>query len=65
MGFPLAAIAIYYYAVEFIPKALVNRTLGLTVDEMMDGVIIADAENRAIYANDCVKKMLDFIPKVG
>ena len=59
LGFPLAAIAIYYYAVEFIPKALVNRTLGLTVDEMMDGVIIADAENRAIYANDCVKKMLD------
>lgn len=58
LGFPLAAIAIYYYAVEFIPRALVNKTLGLTVDEMLDGVIIADAENRAIYANDCVKEML-------
>lgn len=59
LGFPLAAIAIYYYAVEFIPKALVNRTLSLTVDGMLDGLIIADAENRAIYANDCMKIMLN------
>lgn len=59
LGFPLAAIAVYYYSIEFIPRALVNRTLGLTVDEMMDGVIIADADNHAIYANDCVKKMLN------
>ncbi|MDD7643607.1 MAG: EAL domain-containing protein [bacterium] len=58
LGFPLAAIAVYYYAVEFIPRALVDKTLGLAVDEMLDGVIIADAENRAIYANDCVKEML-------
>ena len=65
VGFPLAAIAIYYYAVEFIPRALVNKTLGLTVDEMMDGVIIADAENRAIYANECVKDMLDLHGKGG
>lgn len=59
LGFPLAAIAIYYYAVEFIPRALVNRTLSLTVDEMLDGLIIADVDNRAIYANDCMKNMLD------
>lgn len=59
LGFPLAAIAVYYYAVEFIPKALVNRTLSLTVDEMLDGLIIADADKRAIYANDCVRHMLD------
>ena len=58
LGFPLAAIAIYYYAIEFIPRALVNKTLGLTVDEMMDGVIIADMDDRTIYANDCVKEML-------
>lgn len=58
LGFPLAAIAIYYYAIEFIPRALVSKTLGLTVDELMDGVIIADAENRAIYANDCIRQML-------
>ena len=59
LGFPLAAIAIYYYAVVFIPRALVNKTLGMTVDEMLDGVIIADVDNKAIYANDCVKEMLD------
>lgn len=63
LGFPLAAIAIYYYAVEFIPRALVNKTLGLAVDEMLDGVIIADADNHAIYANDCVKEMLHLIPE--
>lgn len=59
LGFPLAAVAIYYYAVEFMPHALVNRTLGMTVDEMQDGVIVADADNYAIYSNDCVMKMLD------
>ena len=62
LGFPLAAIAIYYYVFEFIPRALVNKTLGLTVDEMLDGVIIADVDNRAIYANDCVKEMLQLKP---
>lgn len=59
LGFPLAAIAVYYYAVEFIPKALVNKTLSLTVDEMLDGLIIADTDKQAIYANDCVRHMLD------
>lgn len=59
LGFPMVAVAIYYYAVEFVPRALVSRTLGLMVDEMMDGVIIADVDNRAIYANDCVRGMLD------
>ena len=58
LGFPMAAIAVYYYAVEFIPRALVNKTLGVTADEMMDGVIIADMDDRTIYANDCVRKLL-------
>lgn len=58
LGFPLAAIAVYYYAIEFVPRALVDKTLGRAVDEMLDGVIIADSDNRAIYANDCVKEML-------
>ena len=59
LGFPLTAIAIYYYAVEFVPRSLVSRTLSLAVDEMMDGVIIADAEDQAIYANDRVKDLLE------
>lgn len=65
LGFPLAAIAIYYYAIEFIPRALVSKTLGLAVDELLDGVIIADADNRAIYANDCVKDLLHLHGKTG
>ncbi|MBO5154755.1 MAG: EAL domain-containing protein [Eubacterium sp.] len=65
LGFPLAAIAIYYYAIEFIPRALVSKTLGLAVDELLDGVIIADVDNRAIYANDCVKDLLDLHGKTG
>lgn len=63
LGFPLAAVAIYYYAVDFMPHALVNRTLGMTVDEMQDGVIVADVDNHAIYSNDCVMKMLDLQPE--
>lgn len=63
LGFPLAAMAIYYYAVEFMPHALVNQTLGMTVDEMQDGVIVTDADNRAIYSNACVMEMLDLQPE--
>lgn len=59
LGFPVAAMAVYYYAIEFVPRALVSKTLGLTVDAMLDGLIILDADRRAIYANDCVKGMLD------
>lgn len=59
LGFPVAAMAVYYYAIEFVPRALVNETLGLTVDAMLDGLIIMDADRRAIYANDCVREMLD------
>lgn len=59
LGFPVGAMAVYYYAIEFVPRALVSRTLGLTVDEMMDGLIIIDADRRAIYANDCVRELLE------
>ena len=65
LGFPLAAISIYYYAIEFVPRALVSKTLALTVDEMLDGVIIADEGNRAIYANECVKDLLELHGKTG
>lgn len=58
LGFPLAALAVYYYGVEYIPRALVSKTLSLAVDEMTDGVIVADIDNQAIYANACVKTML-------
>lgn len=58
LGFPLAALAVYYYGVEYIPRSLVSKTLSLAVDEMTDGVIVADIDNQAIYANACVKTML-------
>ena len=35
----------------------------MTVDEMQDGVIVADVDNHAIYSNDCVMKMLDLQPE--
>lgn len=59
LGYPFAAIAIYYYAMKYVPRALVNRTLGMAVDEMMDGVMITDADNCAIYANDRIRELLN------
>ncbi|MDD6038348.1 MAG: EAL domain-containing protein [bacterium] len=56
--FPIAAIVLYYYSMEHVPKMLVSNTLAMMVDELQDGVIIADIDGNAIYANDCVKTML-------
>lgn len=58
LGFPVAAVAIYYYTIEYVPRTLVGRTLSLTADDMMDGVVIADCDNNAIYANERVLKIM-------
>lgn len=50
-AFPLVAVAIDYYAMEYVPRALVNRTLGMAVDEMPDGVLIMDVDRRVVYKN--------------
>ncbi len=59
LGFPMVAAAIYYYSVEYIPRAFVSRTLGLAIDEMTDGVLITDMENTTIYSNDYIKRFLE------
>lgn len=60
LGWCLTALALYRRTRAFVPRTLVNKTLGMTVDEMMDGVVIMDADKNVIYANDCMKRMLSW-----
>lgn len=58
LGWCFTALALHRRTREAAPRTLVNKTLGMTVDEMMDGVVIMDADRNVIYANDCMKRTL-------
>lgn len=50
-GYALAGVIIYYASLCYMPKALVQGTMGIVVDDMADALMIMDEENRCIYAN--------------
>ncbi len=57
IGFGIAGVLIYYYALLYVPKMLENRTLSLVVKDMNDAVFLFDAEGKCILANDSALEM--------
>lgn len=58
ISFALGGILIYYYAVVFVPKELLKRTLTLVVRDMADAVFILDEDGKCIDINDSARKLL-------
>lgn len=55
----IEALFISYYAVSFMPKGLVEKTLSLVVDDMNSGIICFDFQGKCIYANVLAKDLFE------
>ena len=57
IGYAVGSLILYYYALNYQPKELVRRSLGLVIDDMVEAVFIFDAEGTCIRMNDRVYEM--------
>ena len=58
VSFALGGMMIYYYAVVFVPKELMKRTLTLVVQDMSDAVFILDEDGKCIHVNESARNFL-------
>ena len=56
--FALGAIVIYYFAVVYAPKDLMQRTLSMVVQGMDDAIFIFDEDGNCIHVNDSARKLM-------
>ena len=57
--YALAGLLIYFSVTIFVPRSLMNATMGQTTDDMNEGLILFDISDKCIYANSFVKKHFD------
>lgn len=55
----LEAFLISYYALNFMPEGLVEKTLSLVVDDMNSGIICFDFQGKCIYANQLARDLFE------
>ncbi|MCR5469105.1 MAG: EAL domain-containing protein [Lachnospiraceae bacterium] len=63
--YTMVAGVLYYFAIRFIPKGLINETLGLVIDKYTDGVVIEEDDGRRIYTNAAAKRFLSMTPELN
>lgn len=56
--FAVGGMALYYFAVVYTPRDLLNRTISSVVEEMNEGVLLFDYDGHCIEVNECAKEML-------
>lgn len=56
-GYAVGSLILYYYALNYQPKELVRRSLGLVIDDMVEAVFIFDAEGTCLRINDRAYEM--------
>ncbi|MBR3770386.1 MAG: EAL domain-containing protein [Lachnospiraceae bacterium] len=57
IGYGIGSIILYYYALNYQPKALARHSLGLVLDDMVESVFLFDAEGTCIRVNEAVHQM--------
>lgn len=64
IGYGLGSIILYYYALNYQPKALARRSLGLVIDDMVESVFIFDAEGTCLRVNEAAHRMFPMEDKL-
>lgn len=59
ISFAIGGIMIYYYAVVFVPRELLKRTLTMVVQDMADAIFILDEDGKCIHANESAHAFLE------
>lgn len=62
-GYAIAGVFIYYSTLCYMPKALVQSTMGIVVDDMSDALMVLDKDGSCIYSNKFASRF--FCSSVG
>lgn len=57
--YALAGTLIYFSISIFVPRSLMNATIGQTIDDMNEGLVLFQIGDKCIYANSFMKKHFD------
>ncbi|MCR5116152.1 MAG: hypothetical protein K6A97_01445, partial [Lachnospiraceae bacterium] len=57
--YALAGTLIYFSITIFVPRSLMNATIGQTIDDMNEGLVLFQIGDKCIYANSFMKKHFD------
>lgn len=58
IGFAVAGVLVYYMAVIYVPRDVVDRLLSMVVQDMVDGVLLFDMDGNCIHINESAIKFL-------
>lgn len=64
IGYGLGSIILYYYALNYQPRDLARRSLGLVIDDMVEAVFIFDAEGTCLRVNEAAYRMFPMEDKL-
>lgn len=64
IGYGLGSIILYYYALNYQPRDLARRSLGLVIDDMVEAVFIFDAEGTCLRVNEAAHRMFPMEDKL-
>lgn len=59
IGYAISGVMIYYYAVQFVPKELMRRTLTRVVKDIPDAVFVIDEDWECVQKNDEAEAFLE------
>lgn len=57
--YSLAAFIVYYYADRYTPRVLANKTLAESINELGEGLIIFDIDDKCVYTNAMILKYFE------
>lgn len=63
--YSVVGFVVYYFSIRYVPKGLINDTLGLVIDRSLYGVVIEEDDGRRIYTNATAKKYLSVTPELN
>ncbi len=63
--YTVVAAVLYYFCIRYIPKGLINNTMGLVVDKSVYGIVIEEDDGRRIFSNASAKNFLAKTPELN
>ncbi|MCR4955374.1 MAG: EAL domain-containing protein [Lachnospiraceae bacterium] len=58
--YPVLAVLFAYFSLYYVPRGIIEQSLGLVVQKMDSAIIIFDLQDNFLYANELAKKYLKY-----
>lgn len=56
--YAVAGVLVYYFAALYVPRHIINKTFGLVINYMSEGLVVFDNDRNCIFINETAKREL-------